>query len=187
MKLSKFLAIFTLCVCLSGVALRAQDAPAANGGASKEDVERFLAVMHANNGTAKILDAMRKQMKQVVLLEMQKTKPTASLDEQDAAVEKAMKPLDKIWNETVIHEMESDMVPVYQHHFTHDEIVQLTLFYSTPVGQKMLNEMPAVMSEFMQQETPRIQKIMEDAVEEAKAAALAEQEKADREKADENK
>jgi hypothetical protein len=49
------------------------------------------------------------------------------------------------------------MVPIYQRHFAKTEIDALTAFYSSPVGQKVLHEMPAVTSEAIQAVYPRIQ------------------------------
>ena len=39
------------------------------------------------------------------------------------------------------------MVPVYQRHFTSDELEGLLKFYRSPLGQKVINEMPATMAE----------------------------------------
>jgi hypothetical protein len=56
-----------------------------------------------------------------------------------------------------LDEMLSDMVPVYQRHFTKSDIDALTAFYSSPAGQKFLHEMPEVTSETMRAVYPRIQ------------------------------
>ena len=53
--------------------------------------------------------------------------------------------------------MLSDMIPVYQRHFTKSEIDALIAFYSSPPGQKFLHEMPAVTAETMRAIYPRIQ------------------------------
>jgi len=53
--------------------------------------------------------------------------------------------------------MLSDMIPVYQRHFTKSEIDGLIAFYSSPVGQKFLHEMPTVTAETMRAVYPRIQ------------------------------
>jgi len=39
------------------------------------------------------------------------------------------------------------LVPVYQHHFTADELEGLLKFYRSPLGQKVVNEMPVTMAE----------------------------------------
>lgn len=42
------------------------------------------------------------------------------------------------------------LVPVYQKHFTADEVDGMVKFYSSPLGQKVLTEMPAAMAEATQ-------------------------------------
>lgn len=39
------------------------------------------------------------------------------------------------------------LVPVWQHHFTADEMDGLLKFYRSPLGQKVINEMPTTMAE----------------------------------------
>ncbi|WP_232821047.1 DUF2059 domain-containing protein [Dyella sp. C11] len=39
------------------------------------------------------------------------------------------------------------LVPVWQHHFTSDEMDGLLKFYRSPLGQKVINEMPTTMAE----------------------------------------
>jgi hypothetical protein len=66
-----------------------------------------------------------------------------------------------------LDEMLSDMIPVYQRHFTKSEIDALTVFYSSPAGQKFLHEMPAVTAETMRAIYPRIQAEVEAALKRA--------------------
>ena len=47
-------------------------------------------------------------------------------------------------------EFEGIVVDVYERHFTSDELRQLIAFYQTPIGQKMITELPAVMQESTQ-------------------------------------
>ena len=48
-----------------------------------------------------------------------------------------------------IDEMVDAMVPIYQRHLSHEDIEAILAFYSSPVGQKLLREQPAVMQEGM--------------------------------------
>jgi hypothetical protein len=41
------------------------------------------------------------------------------------------------------------MVPIYQQHFTADEVTGLLKFYRSPLGQKVITEMPLTMAEGM--------------------------------------
>jgi hypothetical protein len=51
---------------------------------------------------------------------------------------------------TLIDEMVAEMVPLYARHFTVAELQQLSAFYQSPLGAKMLTTMPQIMNESMQ-------------------------------------
>ena len=48
-----------------------------------------------------------------------------------------------------VDEITDQIVQVYARHFSADELRQLTTFYHTPVGQKVLQTLPAVSQESM--------------------------------------
>jgi len=47
-------------------------------------------------------------------------------------------------------EMVDAIIPIYQKHLTKADLAAVTAFYSSPAGQKILKELPAIMSESMQ-------------------------------------
>jgi hypothetical protein len=49
-----------------------------------------------------------------------------------------------------IKQLTEQMIPVYQKHFTASEVDGLLKFYRSPLGQKVIAEMPATMAEGMQ-------------------------------------
>jgi hypothetical protein len=49
---------------------------------------------------------------------------------------------------------------VYQKHLTKGDVDALVTFYSSPTGQKILKDMPAMSAEAMQAASPIIQKMM---------------------------
>ena len=53
--------------------------------------------------------------------------------------------------------MLEDMIPVYQKHLSKSDVEAISAFYSSPTGQKLLHEMPAMTAESMQAASPRIQ------------------------------
>ncbi|PQO93613.1 DUF2059 domain-containing protein [Massilia phosphatilytica] len=65
---------------------------------------------------------------------------------------------------TLVDDMLAEMVPLYAETYTLDEIRQLSAFYASPLGQKMLANMPTLMSRSMEISQrvmmPRIQKMM---------------------------
>jgi hypothetical protein len=60
---------------------------------------------------------------------------------------------EQFWNDfrAGIHtdEMTAMLVPIYDKHFSEDEIRELNTFYQTPLGQKLLKELPNVTQESM--------------------------------------
>lgn len=49
-----------------------------------------------------------------------------------------------------VKQLTDRMVPIYQRHFTADEVAGLLKFYRSPLGQKVIAEMPSTMAEGMQ-------------------------------------
>lgn len=69
---------------------------------------------------------------------------------------------------TLINDMVNEMVPVYAETYTLDEIRQLTAFYASPLGQKMLAKMPQLMGRSMEignrVMAPRMEKFMAESM-----------------------
>jgi hypothetical protein len=59
-----------------------------------------------------------------------------------------------------VDELIDVMIPVYQKHFTKGDMDALVAFYSSPTGEKMVKEMPAIMSESMQAASGILQEMM---------------------------
>ena len=61
---------------------------------------------------------------------------------------------DSFWeefrNEVDAQELLNLIVPIYDRHFTHDEIRAIIAFYETPVGLKFIEMLPAITQESMQ-------------------------------------
>jgi hypothetical protein len=60
---------------------------------------------------------------------------------------------EQIWNDfkasVKLDDMTAMLVPLYDKHFSEDEIRELNAFYLTPLGQKLLKELPAVTQDSM--------------------------------------
>ncbi len=57
-----------------------------------------------------------------------------------------------------------DMIPIYQNHFTESDLNQVVAFYSSPVGQKVLKEMPAISAEVVRVSEARLQPQIDEAM-----------------------
>ncbi|HEY6249036.1 MAG TPA: DUF2059 domain-containing protein [Candidatus Angelobacter sp.] len=54
------------------------------------------------------------------------------------------------------------MVPIYQLHFSKSDVEQITAFYSSPAGQKFVNEQPSIVQEVFPKVMPMMQQHMQD-------------------------
>jgi hypothetical protein len=151
----------------------AQNAADPNAPASKEDIQRYLDAMDTPEMMKKMMAAMTQQMHKIVH-EQVKKQPNLPADF-EAREDKVM---DDMFKDFPVQELIDVMIPVYQKHFTKGDVDGLVAFYSSPTGQKVLKEMPAIMSESMQSASGVVQKLMADANERVKIQ-IAEQMKKD--------
>ncbi len=77
----------------------------------------------------------------------------------------ADKYMDDFWRDFPVAQMLDDMIPVYQKHLTKADVGAMSIFYASPTGQKLLREMPAIMTESMQAMMPHLQESMDQMME----------------------
>jgi hypothetical protein len=142
-----------LCASVSFAQQNPSDAPS-----SKEDIEKYLDTMHARDLMKSTLDAVTKQMHQMIHDQLKK-QPNLPADF-EARMEKTM---DDMFKNFPTEDLLQAMIPAYQKHLTKGDVDALTAFYSTPTGQKILKEMPAMTAEAMQASSGVIQKMMAQA------------------------
>ena len=143
-----------LCIVtsLNAVAQTAADAPA-----TKEDIERYLQVIHSHDMMRQMADAMAKPMHKMMHEQYLKNQ-----DKLPADFEAMMnKQVDQMLGQMPWDDIMDAMVPVYQKHFSKKDVDALVAFYSAPTGQKVLREMPAIMSDAMESMMPILQKHVE--------------------------
>ena len=90
-------------------------------------------------------------------------------------------------------EMRQKTAELYSKHFTEDEIKEMTEFYRTPLGQKTLAAMPAIMNDAMklgmdavQNEMPAFQQKVADIVKKHQKGAAPKDDKEDADKEEED-
>lgn len=154
--IKKLLCAVVLCMCLGGGGVAQQNA--ADAPASKEDVERYLQVMHSREMMSKMVDAMSKPLHDMIHQQYSKNQDNLPADF-EARMNKRMDEMLKSfpWNDLI-----DAMVPVYQKHFTKGDLDALVTFYGTTTGQKVLRELPAISAESMQHMMPMLQSSIEN-------------------------
>ena len=114
--------------------------------ATREQIMKLLELLQVPDSLAMTMDAMKEQMK-VGALQMFREKVNNPSPEQiksvDAIVDDEFK---KIGMEDLIE----DVVPIYQKHLTRSDVEAVIKFYSSPVGQKIRREQPAMARESLQ-------------------------------------
>jgi uncharacterized protein len=126
----------------------------ADAPATKEEVEAYLAVTHSKELATKMMAAMVKPMHQTIHEQYLKNKDKLPPD-CEARMNQQM---DDMLKNMPFDEMMEAMVSSYQKHFTKGDMEALVTFYSSATGQKILNEMPAIVAESMQNMMPIMQK-----------------------------
>lgn len=112
----------------------------------RAQVLKFLDLMHARAQMTQVLDGMAKQMKTSARDGFKQRVPDAT-PEQLAKLDKIC---DSLFASLPLDDMIEAIVPIYQKHLTKSDLEAVTAFYSSPAGQKILKELPAIMSESMQ-------------------------------------
>lgn len=147
-------ALFLITWLLLGSVCLAQQNPA-DAPASKEDVEKYLDIMHSRDMVKNMMNTMSKQVHQMVSEQLKK-EPGMTPEKE----ERAFKLTDDQLKNFPVDEVIDAMIPVYQKHFRKGNIDDLLAFYSTPTGQKLIKELPAILAEAMQAAMPITQKMM---------------------------
>lgn len=152
--MKNFFILATLCF---GLAIPAFSQQGSDAPATKEDVEKYLQAIHSHEMMKQMAEAMSKPMHKMVHEQYLKDKDKLPADFED----RMNKIMDNMMKEMPFDEMMDAMIPTYQKHFTTGDMEALTAFYSAPVGQKVLRELPSIMSESMESMMPILRKNIE--------------------------
>jgi hypothetical protein len=139
------LLLVLLCLGLSLPALAQSDAPA-----TRQDIQRYLDAVHSQKMIQQMVDAMSKPMHQMIHDEFIKDQDKLPPDFEA----KMNQQMDEMLKDAPWDKILDAMIPVYQKHFTQGDVNALIAFYSSPTGQKILNDMPAILSDSMQSVMP---------------------------------
>jgi uncharacterized protein len=167
----KLCALFLGWLLLAAPAL-AQQSPA-DTPATKEDIQRYLDVMHSREMIHKLMDMMSQQVRQMLHQQVEqqmKASPGKFPPDFQARMDRMM---DDTLKGIPVDELFDVMIPVYQQHLTKADIDAIVAFYSTPAGQKLVREMPAMTQDALQAAMPLIQKYMVGMRERAEAEVAA--------------
>jgi uncharacterized protein len=118
--------------------------------AKQNDIRRLLQI----NGTLGLADQVRRQF-------VHDAREVYAAVPQSAIVD--------FGNRIKAEDFYALMVPIYAHHFSHEEINQLITFYESPVGRKLIESLPAMNAEAQDATTQWTRQLTQDLVKELRA------------------
>jgi hypothetical protein len=127
-------------------ALGVAQSNAANPAPSKEDVLKFMDVLHIKSQLTQYFNGVAKQAKLGAEEGFKEKVPNAT-PEQLAQVDKFS---ENLFKDMPVDEMLDAMIPIYQKHLTKEDLDGILAFYASPIGQKLQREQPAMTQESMQ-------------------------------------
>ena len=133
-------------VCILSVSGVAQSKDSGGSIPSKEDVLKFMEVLRIRSQLNIYFDGVAKQAR-LGAEEAFKEKVPNATPEQMAQLDKFA---DGLFKNMPIDEMIEGMIPIYQKHFTKEDLEGILAFYASPVGLKLQHEQPAMTQESMQ-------------------------------------
>jgi hypothetical protein len=151
----KIFCIAALCFAIGAPAL-AQNAD--TDPATTDQVALYLRTMRSHDMMQRMMEAMLKPMHQMLHDQFAKDGRKLPADFES----RFTKMTDDLMKNMPWDDMTQAMVPAYQKHFTNGDINNLIAFYSSPTGQKVLQEMPEITSEGMQAMMPIMRKYIAD-------------------------
>jgi len=146
---------------------------ATTAAATREDILKLFSVMHVHEQMKQVMDQVMKQMKAMSHEQIKRRHPEVT-DDDIAQIDAAAVQMVK---DMPYDGMLDDMIPVYQKHLSKSDVDAMVGFYSTPTGQKILGEMPAITAEGMQAMQPRMRKMMDEATDRMEKMARDQAEK----------
>jgi len=135
----------------------ATPAATADGPPSAAQVMKLLELLQVRDSLEVTLEAVKKQMRNSAEDQF-RDKIMNPSPEQLKSIQAIV---DDVFRDISADDMIKDVVPVYQKHLTRSDVRALVAFYSSPPGQKILREQPAMVRESMQAAGASQQKKME--------------------------
>jgi hypothetical protein len=120
-------------------------------------VLKLLQLLRVRDELQATLDTMKQQMKGEAEQAFRDKIPNPTAEQ----LKSVNGILDQSFAELSLDDLITDLVPIYQRHLTRGDVQALVTFYSSPPGQKILREQPAILRESLQAAGNGQQKRME--------------------------
>jgi len=153
MRLKMFLMVcMMVCLLTSTYAQDPSQTPA-----TREDVIKMLDALHTKETMKAVMASAAAQAKASTRKAIKQAHPQAT--EHDLAEGDRL--MDQVISDLPLDEMIETMIPIYQRHFTRQDMASISAFYASPTGQKFVREMPAMVQESMEASVGLLEQRME--------------------------
>lgn len=127
----------------------AKKTAAAPGAPSREEILKLFQLMQISKTMDAVVNAAKEQGVETAVQMIHERIPNPTTEQKKQFEEKVNEILSQALGPSAIQEMLEATVPVYQRHLTRADLQAMTAFYSSPIGQKLLREQPAMVRESM--------------------------------------
>lgn len=117
---------------------------------TREDVLKLFDVMQISKTMDAVIEAAKQQSMEMAEQMANDRVPDATAEQKKQIREMMEDVLNQAMGPAAMREMVEATVPVYQRHLSKSDLDAMVAFYSSPVGQKILHEQPAMVQESMQ-------------------------------------
>lgn len=153
----------------SCLVLAQQDSAASRQPPTVAQVMKFFEVMHIRDQMQVMLQTQQKQLDAMMSDMLGKYLPNATADQKAKFTKLTTDAMNDVMKNYPIDDVLRDMIPVYQAHLTEADLEQVVAFYSSPTGQRLLKEMPAMTQEAMRVSYMRMQPVIEKLIKDMQA------------------
>jgi len=150
----------TFCLCLPlGFGQTATPA-SADTPATKEQIEKLFEVMDIRQQTVAMMGSVQQQMQAMTTETIRTRYPQIS----PAQLLRLNQISDETLKDFPVDGMLNDMVPIYEKHLSQADVDAMIVFYSSPTGKKLMQQLPQITEEAMQASYQRMQKQVDAAM-----------------------
>jgi uncharacterized protein len=116
---------------------------------TRQEVLKLFDMLQISKTMELAIQAAKQQSNEMAEELIEEKAPTATPEQKQQIRQMVTEEMTQALGPQAIREMMEATVPVYQRHLSKSDLQAMMTFYSSPVGQKVLREQPAMMQESM--------------------------------------
>jgi uncharacterized protein len=146
--------VLAVALCLLGAS--AASASESIDAAKEAAINRLFDAMEFEKTMQQMMCCARSAIQSSALPDEKKSEALAKLEAEMPAMSSAL--MDQFVGKEFLDDVQKTTIQIYARHFTVEDLDQLSAFYRSPIGKKMLTKMPVIMQESMQVTMQQLQR-----------------------------